>query len=478
MRRNLLILLSMTILVVTTSLAFADPPLQPVSENSHEVFSGSITLASPTSMGRISRYAGEVSTCPVAKVCPAISYPTEQFHYREHAFVNGGTSRCISVRLDPSGCGGEGHYVFPVAYVGTFNPANVCENYVGDASKSSVHPQEFTIDVPPGSPFRIVVTEVAANAGCPGYTLSLTAVGADALARSDFGGDGISDFVLQNTAGDIAIWTMNSSGSIASGAVVGSPGPGWNVKATGDLDAAGSADIVLQHYTTGAVAIWHMAGAVIIGGAVVGTPGLAWQVVGTGDFNGDDKSDLILQNAFTRDVALWHMNGYTITAGAVIGSPGMGWSVAASGDFNFDGARDLILQHADGRVAEWQMDMAGLAISAGAIVASPSPEWRIISSGDFDWDAQPELLLQNSLSFEVATWELDGFTLTTGYNLGSPGNSWSVKGTIESDRDGKSDIVLRHGATGGIAVWRMDGGSILGGYAIGSPGVLYMPLVQ
>jgi hypothetical protein len=477
MRREFSILSAVTTLMVMTSLAYAGPPLQPVSENGQGVFHGSISNLEPATMGRIFRPGGNVSTCPVAKACPGITNADTEYHYRKHDFVNTGGSRCISVRLDPRACGG-GSVVFPVAYVGAFNPADLCQNYAGDPSSSSHEVQEFTIDVPLWDPFSIVVGEVLAGGGCADYTLTLTAIGANALARADFGGDGLSDFVLQSIAGDVATWTMSSSWTISSGAVVGNPGTGWSVKATGDLEGAGSADIVLQHYATGAVAIWHMAGAVIIGGAVVGTPGAAWQVVGTGDFNGDDKSDLILQNSSTRDVALWHMNGNTITAGAVIGSPGAGWSVVASGDFNFDSARDLILQHTDGRVAEWQMSVTGLAISAGAIVASPSPEWRVISSGDFDWDAQPELLLQNSVSFEVATWELDSFTLTTGYNLGSPGGIWFVKGTIEGDRDGRSDIVLRHGATGEIAVWSISGGTILGGYIIGSPGVFYVPILQ
>jgi hypothetical protein len=454
-------------------MAGAGETLKPAPDNGQGTYAGSITAADPTMLGRITRI-GAVSTCPVQKICPGVYTATTSYRYHQHNFVNSTTTTCISVRLDASGCGDTSHYVFPVAYVGTFNPADLCANYAGDPAESSLTPQEFTVNVPIGSAFTIVVGEVFGS-GCPSYTLTLTAEGANGLARADFNADGISDFVLQSATGDVAVWRM-TAWSILSGAVLGNPGGGWRVVATGDLDAAGSADIVLQNSSTGAVAIWHMAGPVIIAGGIIGTPGSAWQLVRAGDFNGDGKSDLVLRNSGTGAVALWLMNGYTITKGVVLGTPGVEWLVAATGDFNYDGALDLLLQNQlTGDLAEWQMSVSGDSIAAGAIIDAPLG-WKVIASGDFDSDAEPELVLQ-STAYDVAIWELDGFTVTAGYGLGAP-SGWSVLGTVESDLDGKSDIVLRHPATGEIAIWDMKGTTIEQGYSIGSPGAYYWPTVN
>jgi hypothetical protein len=45
----------------------------------------------------------------------------------------------------------------------------------------------------------------------------------------DFNGDGYADILWQDTSGQAAIWEMNGTNVIGSGAVGGNPGPSWHI---------------------------------------------------------------------------------------------------------------------------------------------------------------------------------------------------------------------------------------------------------
>ena len=96
---------------------------------------------------------------------------------------------------------------------------------------------------------------------------------------------------------------------------------------TGDFNSDGMTDIVLQNLN-GEVAVWLMNGTTISSAATVYSQPLAnWNVTGTGDFNGDGKPDIVLQNTTNGEVAVWLMNGSTITAGQYIyQQPLSGWN--------------------------------------------------------------------------------------------------------------------------------------------------------
>ena len=105
---------------------------------------------------------------------------------------------------------------------------------------------------------------------------------------------------------------MNGNTLIGGGTVSANPGPSWTEVGAGDFNGDGLSDILLQN-TSGQVAVWDMNGAKIIGGGTVSAnPGPSWQAIGTGDFNDDGHSDILFQNASSGQAAIWEMNGTNI----------------------------------------------------------------------------------------------------------------------------------------------------------------------
>ena len=51
------------------------------------------------------------------------------------------------------------------------------------------------------------------------------------MSKTDFFGDGNSDFVFQNTDGAVALWDMSGI-SVIGGGLVANPGPTWDVEGT------------------------------------------------------------------------------------------------------------------------------------------------------------------------------------------------------------------------------------------------------
>ena len=107
----------------------------------------------------------------------------------------------------------------------------------------------------------------------------------------------------------------NERGDLATSAMVANPGASWTALGTGDFNGNGLSDILLQN-KNGQVAIWEMNGTHLVTSAVVASPAPSWVAVGTGDFNGDGLSDILLQNTDGR-VAIWEMNGTHLVTGAV-----------------------------------------------------------------------------------------------------------------------------------------------------------------
>src|SRR5213076_2419338 len=61
-----------------------------------------------------------------------------------------------------------------VMYLGSFDPANVCTNYLADIGNSPDVAKSYSGTVPAGQTFVVTVNEVTPNAVCTGYTLTIT----------------------------------------------------------------------------------------------------------------------------------------------------------------------------------------------------------------------------------------------------------------------------------------------------------------
>jgi N-acetylneuraminic acid mutarotase len=139
------------------------------------VFEGSIDGSDPTQTDRMFR-DGVPATCDAPKVCPGPFGDGQQHHYDSYTITNNtGASACVSVDASTS-CVGT-NYIFLVAYNGSFNPADLCENYLADQGGSpdpSTPPGPFSFDMADGQTVVIVVSEVTADAGCPDYTVTVS----------------------------------------------------------------------------------------------------------------------------------------------------------------------------------------------------------------------------------------------------------------------------------------------------------------
>lgn len=135
------------------------------------VQSGSITNTDLLENARLGR-TGIGSTC-AGKVCPgALGAGTRS--YDAYNFTNfAADARCITVTVDAACAPASNGDVFSGAYIGTFDPTQLCLNYAGDLGGSPVNgtSASYGFTVPAGANFVVVVNESTAGAGCSNYTL-------------------------------------------------------------------------------------------------------------------------------------------------------------------------------------------------------------------------------------------------------------------------------------------------------------------
>src|SRR5881397_1541415 len=60
------------------------------------------------------------------------------------------------------------------AYLGSFDPGNICTNWIGDSGSSPDPDQAFSFTVDNGQTFVVVVSELTPDAGCPAYTITVS----------------------------------------------------------------------------------------------------------------------------------------------------------------------------------------------------------------------------------------------------------------------------------------------------------------
>jgi hypothetical protein len=134
---------------------------------------GSITNNDPTQAGRLT--TGTISNCGTAPPCPGVVNATPR-HYDAYTYVNtSGSSQCVTVTLDATGCGGQ--FMASASYLGSFNPANLCQNFLGVHNSTFNGTQSYSYNVPAGATFVVVVYEATPDTFCPSYTLTIRACG-------------------------------------------------------------------------------------------------------------------------------------------------------------------------------------------------------------------------------------------------------------------------------------------------------------
>ena len=189
------------------------------------VFGGGILPTDEVQIGRLNRLTPAMhSTCAVPKVCPGPSAGADASlprHYDAYTLVNRTEqTTCITAELSTS-CSLGAQPMYSAAYLGRFDPANLCENYVGDIGESPRYIGMFypySFQVPAGATFTVVVNEVNADSGCGDYTLKITSeAGFEAY-------EPVLKISRQNAGTVVVTWSTNAFRfQLESAASAGSP---------------------------------------------------------------------------------------------------------------------------------------------------------------------------------------------------------------------------------------------------------------
>lgn len=132
----------------------------PTCQAAPQGFSGTVQAGDPVTVdGRLGRN-GVAASC-AGKACPG-PFGSGPRAYDTFSFVNGGgVPACATVNLS-SACGTT---LLASAYLNSFDPSNLCTNYLGDAGASS-SAQQFSVMVPGGATVVVVVMEASAGTTC------------------------------------------------------------------------------------------------------------------------------------------------------------------------------------------------------------------------------------------------------------------------------------------------------------------------
>lgn len=174
-------------------------------------FSGTIQAGdTQTTNGRLGRN-GVPANC-AGKVCPG-PLGAGGRSYDTFNFVNqGGVPACVTVNTQ-SACGA---IIFTGAYLGSFDPTNLCTNYLGDAGASSTN-SNFDVTVPAGATVVVVVMEANAGTTCA-YTGSVSGL----LGNTDGGGECADLSVTKDSSPD----PVTAGNDLTYTITVGNSGPG------------------------------------------------------------------------------------------------------------------------------------------------------------------------------------------------------------------------------------------------------------
>jgi hypothetical protein len=186
--------------------------------------------------GRLFR-DGIPSSCEAPKACPGLFDAAGARTYDAYTFANttGGVA-CVTVDMDGESCTGTS-YLFGVAYLNSFDPNNLCANYLADSGSSPSPGQPFSFEVPAGQSAVIVIHEVNPGAGCGGYGLSVSGIcggAGQALHVDAHSGPGTNSnlngiFEPGETVQIAPVWKNVFSAFVENFDLVGAPSspPGW-----------------------------------------------------------------------------------------------------------------------------------------------------------------------------------------------------------------------------------------------------------
>lgn len=138
--------------------------------------SGTLDQSSPTLDQRLWRIFPPTG-CGDAQPCSgAIVGDNAPYRYQTHSFTNTGPDACVTVALTTP-CQASSNVLVGAAYLGDFDPADVCANLIGAGADSGAAGfSGFSFAVPAGEHFTVVINKQNLQApfsGCGSYSLEL-----------------------------------------------------------------------------------------------------------------------------------------------------------------------------------------------------------------------------------------------------------------------------------------------------------------
>ncbi|MBE6377846.1 MAG: hypothetical protein E7051_03385, partial [Lentisphaerae bacterium] len=193
------------------------------------------------------------------------------------------------------------------------------------------------------------------------------------LGLGDFNGDGVTDYLLRSTAGDLGYVTGDDN----KWHYIKGLGTEWKIASVGDLDGDGCDDVIVRHDAgfTGAYMIDENGK---ITWSSLDTLKSDMTIVGTGDFNGDGVDDVLLQNKSNGWVGAWLVEDGRVDS--FIGLCTNKNTIEQIADFNGDGIDDLRIRTDKGDI--------GVLYVKGA----DTTEWKYFQSVGKEWDTSFALI--------------------------------------------------------------------------------------
>ena len=236
---------------------------------------------------------------------------------------------------------------------GTIYVTDVSNNTIREGSPPTFYLQDFAGNITMWRVNSAGTLQQFATLGMGGWKLK---------AVGDLCTDGRSDFFWQTADGWVVAWLYSPSNT-ASSVSLGNLST-WGLGAASDVDGDGIPDLIWQN-PGGAVVAWLMtSNCTQRGSAGVGNLG-AWKFKGAGDVNGDGKADLFFQSGMG-DVVVWISQAGGGFQGLGVGNLGA-WELRTVADVDGDGVADLIWENPDGWVVVWYLNAGGALRNSGGL---------------------------------------------------------------------------------------------------------------
>ena len=269
------------------------------------------------------------------------------------------------------------------------------------------------------------------------------------VAAHDLIGVGMSDLLIQNTAGAVVV--VQVAGGQASYTAVAALGQEWKFEGTGAFLGNGDQGFLIE----------NSAGAVVVGDASSGQAsytqvaalGPEWTFHGTGDFLGHGSGDQFLIENTAGTVAVGEVTGQA--AYTAVGELGPEWTFEGVGNFLGDGKSDFLIQNTAGAVVVGEVGSNNQA--SYTLVTALGPEWKFEGAGAFLNDGRTGFLIENASGAVVVGEVVNGQTQFT--QIAALGPEWTFKGAGDYLGEGHDQFLIENTA-GAVALGDWTGGAI------------------